>query len=231
MARFLRGLVGGKAMSSRLLPCLTAGLFAVSSLACEDSSDGLGRASAPGLGGAVGSSGSAPASGGASAAIDKPATGSAPADPLRALRESDFAESDVNRDPFRNFAVELKGKTAVVAQRTVLMPTTPLRAMRLIAIITGIDQPRAMIVDERGVGHVTSRGDFVGQADVVQTGGAENLPVALNWRVDRIRENEVVLAREDPTGPNRPPLIQIIPLHPAEEVDQQAIAGARGDEG
>jgi hypothetical protein len=77
---------------------------------------------------------------------------------------------------------------------------------------------------------VTTRGDFVGVADVVQTGGAENLPVALNWRVDRIRENEVVLAREDPSGPNRPPLIQVIPLHPAEE-GQQPIAGARANEG
>lgn len=150
----------------------------------------------------------------------------------RVLRESDFAESDGNRDPFRNFAIELKGKVPVVAQRTVLMPTTPLKSMRLIAIISGIDQPRAMIVDERGVGYVTTRGDFVGMADVVQTGGAENLPVALNWRVDRIRENEVVLAREDPTGPNRPPLIQVIPLHPIDEdVGQQGIAGARADEG
>jgi type IV pilus assembly protein PilP len=189
--------------------------------ACDDGpGDGFGRAEGPGLGS------------GAAAAPAGPAVGApTPEAALRPLRDADFVESDSNRDPFRNYAVELKGKTAVVAQRTVLMPSTPLKNMRLIAIISGIDQPRAMIVDERGVGHVTSRGDFVGQADVVQTGGAENLPVALNWRVDRIRENEVVLAREDPTGPNRPPLIQVIPLHPAEEIDQQSIAGARGDEG
>jgi hypothetical protein len=100
----------------------------------------------------------------------------------------------------------------------------------LIAIISGIEQPRAMLVDERGVGHVTTRGDFVGVAEVVQTGGAENLPVALNWRVDRIRDNEVVLAREDPTGPNRPPLTQVIPLHPADEGPEGISRAALPDE-
>jgi type IV pilus assembly protein PilP len=136
---------------------------------------------------------------------------------LRALKDTDFVESEQNRDPFRNYANELKSKVVPVAQRIVLMPNTPVVNMKLIAIISGIDQPRAMIVDEQGIGHVTTRGDFVGRADVVQSGGAENLPVAINWRVDRIREDEVVLAREDPTGPNRPPLIRVIPLHDEQE--------------
>jgi type IV pilus assembly protein PilP len=200
---------------------VATGLLMLGSVACGEDG-GMERATTRGMGPAAGVANAAAGAAQPSA----PVVEAAP----RILRDSDFVESDTNRDPFRNYAIELKGKTAVVAQRTVLMPSTPLSAMRLIAIISGIDQPRAMLVDERGVGHVTARGDFVGVADVVQTGGAENLPVALNWRVDRIRENEVVLAREDPSGPNRPPLIQVIPLHPAEEA-QQAIAGARGNEG
>jgi len=131
----------------------------------------------------------------------------------RAYRDSDFVESEQNRDPFRNYAQELRSKVPVVAQRLVLMPDTAITEMKLIAIISGIEQPRAMIVDQRGVGYVTARGDFVGKADVVQGGGSDALPVALNWRVDRIRVNEVVLAREDPSAPNRPPLIKVIPLH------------------
>jgi type IV pilus assembly protein PilP len=127
-------------------------------------------------------------------------------------RDTDFVESERNRDPFRSFVSELRGKTPIVAQRAVLMPNTPVDAMRLIAIISGINQPRAMLVDEKGVGYVTARGDFVGKADVVQGGGTENIPIALNWRVDRIRENEIVLAREDPSAPNRPPLTKVIPL-------------------
>jgi type IV pilus assembly protein PilP len=131
----------------------------------------------------------------------------------RAYRDSDFVESEQNRDPFRNYATELRLKAPVVAQRLVLMPDTSIEEMKLIAIVSGIDQPCAMIVDQRGVGYVTTRGDFVGKADVVQGGGSESLPVALNWRIDRIRVNEVVLAREDPSAPNRPPLTRVIPLH------------------
>jgi len=131
----------------------------------------------------------------------------------RAYRDSDFVEGEQNRDPFRNYANELRVKVPVVAQRLVLMPDTAIDQMKLIAIISGIEQPRAMIVDQRGVGYVTTRGDFVGKADVVQGGGSESLPVALNWRIDRIRVNEVVLAREDPSAPNRPPLTKVIPLH------------------
>lgn len=127
-------------------------------------------------------------------------------------RDTDFVESERNRDPFRSFFSELRGKTPIVAQRAVIMPNTPIDAMRLIAIISGINQPRAMLVDEKGVGYVTARGDFVGKADVVQGGGSENIPIALNWRVDRIRDNEIVLAREDPSAPNRPPLTKVIPL-------------------
>ncbi len=131
----------------------------------------------------------------------------------RAYRDSDFVEGDQNRDPFRNFSMELKTRAPIVAQRTVLMPDTAIEEMKLIAIVSGVEQPCAMLVDQRGVGYVTTRGDFVGKADVVQGGGADALPVALNWRVDRIRNNEVVLAREDPTAPNRPPLTRVIPLH------------------
>lgn len=136
----------------------------------------------------------------------------------RAYRDSDFVEGEQNRDPFRSHAAELRAKMPVVAQRMVLMPETAVDEMRLIAIISGIDQPRAMMVDGRGVGYVTTRGDFVGKADVVQGGGSESLPVSLNWRIDRIRDTEVVLGREDPSAPNRPPLTKVIPLHQDDSV-------------
>lgn len=144
--------------------------------------------------------------------------------PPRSYRDIDFVESDQNRDPFHNFASELRAKAPVVAQRMVLMPETPVDQMKLIAIVSGIDQPRAMIVDQKGVGYVTTRGDFVGKAEVVQGGGSESLPVALNWRVDRIRDNEVVLAREDPSAPGRPPLTRVIPLH------DEVVEGAAGSD-
>ena len=149
---------------------------------------------------------------------EEEATGKGSAISARTFRDTDFVESEGNRDPFRSTLDTPKAVAAAAAdQRPVLMPNTPIDSVKLIAIVTGIAQPRAMMVDEKGVGYVATRGDFVGQAEVVQSGAAENLPVTLNWRVDRIRENEVVLAREDPTGPNRPPLTKILALHTEEE--------------
>lgn len=142
-----------------------------------------------------------------------PAATQASAASERPYRDSDFVESEQNRDPFRSYAVELRVKAPIMAQRMVLMPETAIDDMRLIAIISGVDQPRAMIVDAAGVGYTATRGDFLGKAEVVQGPGADALPVALNWRVERIRDNELVLAREDPTAPGRAPLTKVIALH------------------
>jgi type IV pilus assembly protein PilP len=181
--------------------------FAAASSGCEDTP----AAVAPAGGDA----------GAAAAAAPTAAKAVQSALPAPNYRDTDFVEGDRNRDPFRSFVSELKSKVPVVAQRAVIMPNTEVDEMRLIAIITGISQPRAMLVDEKGVGYVTARGDFVGKADVVQGGGTENIPISLNWRVDRIRENEIVLAREDPSAPNRPPLTKVIPLHEGGEAGDQ----------
>lgn len=125
-----------------------------------------------------------------------------------------FVESDANRDPFRSFLSLFSRRAIEAPQRLVIMPTTAVEDMRLIAIITGSDAPRAMLVDTNGVGHVVRRGDFVGRAEVVQAGGAESAALSLNWRLERIRPEEIVLTREDPTGPDRPPLTRVIALHP-----------------
>ena len=128
--------------------------------------------------------------------------------------DDDFAELDIqNRDPFRSFAKAFKAQAAAPSQRRVLMPSTSLDEMKLIAIVTGIATPRAMLTDTARVGHVIRRGDYIGRPEVVQTGGSEGMPVTLNWRVDRIRAGSVVLTREDPTAPDKPPLTRVMPLH------------------
>ncbi len=128
--------------------------------------------------------------------------------------DEDFSELDVqNRDPFRSFAKAFKAQAAAPAQRRVLMPSTSLDEMNLIAIVTGIATPRAMLTDTAAVGHVVRRGDYIGRPEVVQTGGSEGMPVTLNWRVDRIRPGSVVLTREDPSSPDKPPLTRVMPLH------------------
>jgi len=135
--------------------------------------------------------------------------------------DDDFSELDIqNRDPFRSFARAFKAQAAAPAQRRVLLPSTSLDEMQLIAIVTGIATPRAMLTDTAKVGHVIRRGDYIGRPEVVQTGGSEGMPVTLNWRVDRIRPGSVVLTREDPTSPDKPPLTRVMPLHEGGQAPQ-----------
>jgi type IV pilus assembly protein PilP len=135
--------------------------------------------------------------------------------------DDDFVELDIqNRDPFRSYARAFKAQAAAPAQRRVLLPSTSLDEMKLIAIVTGIATPRAMLTDTARVGHVIRAGDYIGRPEVVQSGGSEGMPVTLNWRVDRIRPGSVVLTREDPSAPDKPPLTRVMPLHEGGEATQ-----------
>jgi hypothetical protein len=133
--------------------------------------------------------------------------------------DEDFVEVDLqNRDPFRSFAFQLDGTTTpVVVSRYVKMGDLAIDDMRLIAIVTGGARPYAMVLDNQGMGHVIEVRDYIGRPEIVQTGGTESMPIQLNWRVDRIRDGEVVLAREDPTAPNQPPVFRTMQLHPEGE--------------
>lgn len=133
-----------------------------------------------------------------------------------AYSDEDFVESERNRDPFRSFTTLFQATTPEKPQRRVVMPTTAIENMNLIAIISGVPAPKAMLVDASGVGHVVERGVYLGRPEVVRA--SENVSMTLNWRVHRIRENEVVLTREDPTDPSRPPLTRVIPLRDKELV-------------
>lgn len=133
------------------------------------------------------------------------------------FKDEDFVESLRNRDPFRSYSTAFRAKGPEDSQRPVIMPTTSIEEMRLIAIVTGLPRPKAMLVDPANVGHVVERGDYIGQPKVIQASGSVSM--TLNWRVDRIRENEVVLTQQDPSDPTRAALTKIIPLR--EEVAQK----------
>jgi type IV pilus assembly protein PilP len=130
------------------------------------------------------------------------------------FKDDDFVESERNRDPFRPYVSAFRTRSGDVSsgevQRAVIMPNTPVEQMKLIAIVSGLSRPKAMITDNTQVGYVVERGDYVGSPKVMQTAGS--VAMTLNWRVDRIRENEVVLTRQDPTDPTRPPLSRVIAL-------------------
>lgn len=131
------------------------------------------------------------------------------------LGENEFTESDRNRDPFHSFSnmfVESSKKIADT-QRTVVLAQHSIDELKLVAIQTGGEFARAMLIDPQGKGWIVKRGDFIGRPEVVHTGGQNGTDYQLNWRVDRVRDGDVVLSREDPAQPGVPPATRVLPLH------------------
>jgi type IV pilus assembly protein PilP len=140
--------------------------------------------------------------------------------------ENDFVESDRNRDPFRSFLVQAQpANKEALNQRKVELAQYSLDELKLIAIVQGSDQARAMFLDPSGKGTVVYKGTFICRPEVVHIGGSNGPEYQLNWRIDRIREGDVVLIREDPAQPAIPPATRVIPLHPEADKDAQLIPG------
>jgi len=140
--------------------------------------------------------------------------------PKMEFGENDFVESDRNRDPFRSYASMFAPEsTKKVAQtdRQIVLPQYSLDELKLVAIVTGGDYPRAMVLDPGGKGWVLKRGDWVGRPDVVHVGGANGADYQINWRVEKVRDGDVVFTREDPAQPGIPPATRVIALRPEAE--------------
>jgi type IV pilus assembly protein PilP len=130
--------------------------------------------------------------------------------------EAEFTETERSRDPFRSYSHRFveEAKGTVRSQREVVLAEFAVDDLKLVGIVTRIVPARAMLVDPSGKGHVVHRGDFVGRADLVQLGGQSGSTYQLNWRLDRIRDGDVVLVREDPNNPDVPAATKVIPLRP-----------------
>ena len=134
--------------------------------------------------------------------------------------ENDFVESDRNRDPFRTFIATFappESKRVAQNQRAVILPQHSIDELKLVAIVTGGEYPRAMVVDPSGKGWVLKRGDFVGRPEIVHIGGANGADYQLNWRVDKVRDGDLVFLREDPAQPGIPPATRVVTLHPEQQ--------------
>ena len=134
--------------------------------------------------------------------------------------ENDFVESDHNRDPFRSYFAQTEPATKQVQnQRKVELAQYSLDELKLVAIVLGADRPRAMFIDPSGKGTVVYKGTFICRSETVRVGSGFGQEYQLNWRIDRIRDGDVVLIREDPAQPQIPPATRVIPLHP--DTDKQ----------
>ncbi len=139
--------------------------------------------------------------------------------------ENDFVESDRNRDPFRSFLAQNQSTSKpTVNQRKVELAQYSLDELKLVAIVQGSDRARAMFIDPSGKGTVVYKGTFVGRPEVVHVGGNNGPEYQLNWRVDRIRDADVVLIREDLAQPAIPPATRVVPLHPEADKDPSSLS-------
>lgn len=138
------------------------------------------------------------------------------------FREDDFVESDRSRDPFRSFASAFveQARTQVRSQRHVLLDKHSVDQLKLIGLVTRADPPRAMLLDPTGKGWVVTRGDFIGRSEIVHAAGPGGADYEVNWRVDRIREGDIVLVREDATRSDLPSATRVIPLRTPQEEEQ-----------
>jgi type IV pilus assembly protein PilP len=137
-----------------------------------------------------------------------------PAIPAREVQESDFSETERSRDPFRSYEKLFAQQNKVVGrqQRTVLVDRFALDELKLTGIVSR-GSARALLIDPAGLGWVVKVGDFVARAELVHSGGPTGSDVAINWRVDRIRDSDVVFVREDPSHPEIPPTTRVVTLH------------------
>jgi type IV pilus assembly protein PilP len=156
----------------------------------------------------------APRAPGKQAAVAAPSS-SVPPPPLLA-QDMDWQESERSRDPFRSFAEtfvdEARGK--VRSQREVMLDEYSLDELKLVGIVLGADPPVVLLVDPAGKGHTIRRGQFVGRAEIVQSGGQSGAAYEVNWRLETIRDGDIVFVREDPQNPDVPSATKVIPLRP-----------------
>jgi type IV pilus assembly protein PilP len=149
--------------------------------------------------------------------------------PTREFHPRDFDESELSRDPFRSFEdmFRAQAQRKVVVQREVLANKFALDQLKMVGIVTG-QAGRIMMNDPGGFGWVIKVGDFVGKPEIVRTGGTSGSEVALNWRLDRIRPNDAVFVREDPTRPDVPATTRVVSLRTEAELNPEIRTGIRG---
>lgn len=91
--------------------------------------------------------------------------------------------------------------------------------LKLVGIVSSTDAPRAMLVDPRGKGWVVTRGELLGRAEIIHDNDGDH---RVSWRVDRIRDSEVVLVREDATHSGTPSSTKVLALRHAPVVADDA---------
>jgi type IV pilus assembly protein PilP len=148
--------------------------------------------------------------------------------PVVDFQERDFQESPINRDPFRNFSepaeVSSTTDTTNKVKAEVLVSNYALEELKIVGIVTG-SVGRVLVNDPTGLGWVLRVGDFVGHEEGGQS--ASGTTSASHWRLDRIRENDVVFIRESP-DPSTPATTRVLSMRAPDELKREIRTGIRG---
>jgi type IV pilus assembly protein PilP len=178
----------------------------------------------------------APAARGGPPQVDangKPGAAPMPSDlpplPTRQIGEPDFVESPSNRDPFRNYADLFKAQAAgkkIVVQRNVLANKFALEELRIKGIMTG-ELSEVMLDDPSGTDWRAKVGDYVGKPEVVHSNGGQGADVTVNWRIDKIRPNDVIFIREDPSAADVAAPTRTLSLRTQDELNPDIKTGVR----
>ena len=91
------------------------------------------------------------------------------------------------------------------------------RALGVLALASVLAGARAAVAEPLHVKDVRLTAPREGAAEIVHSGGPTGADVAINWRIDRIREGDVVFIREDPSHPEIPTATRVLALRTEEE--------------
>lgn len=174
----------------------------------------------PPAGGPAGAAATARGAAGAAADGAPAIPSNLPPLPVKEFKERDFTETASSRNPFRSYEDLFAddGSSRHGPQRAVLANEFALEELKLTGIISR-GSGRVLLTDPKGVGWIAKNGDFIARSEAVSAGGTSRVEVQMNWRVDRIRENDVVFVREDPAHPEIPAVTRVLTLRTADELE------------
>lgn len=112
--------------------------------------------------------------------------------------EADFTVSDRNRDPFRGYLELFHGPSSrakSTIEQKIVAENYSLDELKLVAIVSGGTTPRAMLVDPNHKGHIVTRGELIGRTETIRSSGQGSSEYDVTWKVERIREGDVILFR------------------------------------
>ncbi|APR86573.1 Type IV pilus biogenesis protein PilP [Minicystis rosea] len=137
-----------------------------------------------------------------------------PAKPGLRLDDGSLVEGPSSRDPFRADHAALPPPPPDPRPRKARR--IPIEQLKLVGLVTHTATPRAMLVDPSGKGWIVTQGELVGRPEPIASGNGERLA---SFRVDRIRERDVVLVREDASGSPAGTRVIALPQEPLLQAD------------